>query len=122
MQGSRKFERALKLFDEGIRLKAPGNVLNLILFSRRSRCQWELYHCTHAILDAAIAAQLDCAGSDRWEPAYNSGMAWGMMGISSSAVQVCSHLSERQLLTMIASLLPAVHSDCPVCHACIDLI
>ena len=93
-RGRRKFECAFKLFDEGISLKAPGKVLNLSLFSNRSRCQWELYNCAHAVLDATIAAQLDCAGSGMWEPAYNSGLAWSSMGIYSSALQVCPHLPE----------------------------
>lgn len=82
------FELAVKLYGEGIKLRAPGNLVNFRLYDNRSGCQWTRHHCAHAVLDAAIAAQLDCAESDLWQPAYNSGRAWQLMGIYTSAVKV----------------------------------
>lgn len=107
---SQDFDGAVKLYDEGIRLKAPGDVLNFWLFNSRSGCQWVRYHCAHAVIDAATAAQLN---GGLWQPHFHSGMAWQMMGLHSFAVKVRSCVPGKQMLTMLMTccIQVAAHSE-----------
>ena len=86
-------DKAVRLLDEGIRLKAPGDVVNSTSYNNRSLCQWRRMHCAQAVLDATMAIQLDYAHS--WQPLVSHGRAWEMMGINSSAVKVCAHMCLR---------------------------
>lgn len=85
-------ERAIQLLDEGIRLKAPGDVVNCLLYSDRAWWQWKRKCGAHALLDAITAQQFNCPEAGMGWPVFLCGFAWELMGIYSSAVEVCLHM------------------------------